>query len=94
MPFHALFHILFHHRKLLEAVSYNVDIAIINLPKSCIKLGEYWWMMCGGWATVSVCHGAASCQVPDTTHLSTTATARLGPRPQSSGPAHSLESGM
>ena len=98
MPFHALFHILFHHRKLFEAVSYNVDIVdiiIINLLKFCIKyIEEYWWMMCGGWATVSVCHGAASCQVPATTHLSTTATARLGPRPQSSGPAHSLESGM
>ena len=94
MPFHALFYILFHHIKLFNAAICNVDIIIINLLKSCIKLGEYWWMMCGGWATVSVCHGAASCQVPDTTHLSTTATARLGPRPQSSGPAHSLESGM
>ena len=97
MPFHALFHILFHHRKLFKAANCNVDIIIINLLKSCIKLGEYWWM-CGGWATVSVCHGAASCQVPATTHLSPTATttARLGPRPQSSGqhPPHSLESGM
>ena len=71
MPFHALFHILFHHRKLFKAANCNVDIIIINLLKSCIKLGEYWWM-CGGWATVSVCHGAASCQVPATTHLSPT----------------------
>ena len=70
MPFHALFYILFHHRKLFNAAICNVDIIIINLLKSCIKLGEYWWMMCGGWATVSVCHGAASCQVHATTHLS------------------------